>query len=284
MKKIMVQLALVEAKAKAKPRNKAIKAPSPQLNLPLWPEAVRAIPNAVLRGALFNVAKVRANCTNLTLLTSVSGVEIRFKGERFNQTDLDVLEQLLHLARLQPIGSQIRFNTKTLLRALDRQTGKTQRDQLHEEIIRLRSGTVDLLWTADRKRFFGGLISKGVKDEETQEYVIELEPRIMELYQNGYSYINHDQRQQLGANNIARWLHAFYSTHEHPFPYKVATLRDLCGSTSNLRLFRAKLKESLASLVEVGAIESWLIDEKDLVVIHKSAITKATIKGAFGRR
>ena len=270
MKKIMVQLALVEAKAKANSLTKIIKAPSQQLNLPLWPESVRAIPNAVLRGALFNVAKVRANCTNLTLLTSVSGVEIRFKGERFNQTDLDVLEQLLHLARLQPIGSQIRFNTKTLLRALDRQTGKTQRDQLHEEIIRLRSGTVDLLWTADRKRFFGGLISKGVKDEETQEYVIELEPRIMELYQNGYSYINHDQRQQLGANNIARWLHAFYSTHEHPYHYKVATLRDLCGSTiSQLFLFRAKLKEALAGLVSAGAIRDWEIGKDDLVVIHK---------------
>lgn len=269
MKKIMVALAMVEAKAKAKPRTKVIKTPDKQLNLPLWPESVRAIPNAVLRGALFNVAKVRATCTSLTLLTSVSGVEIRFKGERLNQTDLDVWEQLLHLARLQPIGSQIRFNTKTFLRKLNRQSGKTQRDQLHEEIIRLRSGTVDLLWTTDRKRFFGGLISKGFKDEDTQEYIIELEPRILEMYQSGYSHIDHDQRQQLGANNISRWLHAFYSTHEHPYPYKVATLRDLCGSISNLRLFRAKLKESLTALVEVGSIDSWRIDEKDLVVITK---------------
>lgn len=277
MKKIMVALALVEAKAKAKPRTKVIKTPDKQLNLPLWPESVRAIPNAVLRGALFNVAKVRATCTSLTLLTSVSGVEIRFKGERLNQTDLDVWEQLLHLARLQPIGSQIRFNTKTFLRKLNRQSGKTQRDQLHEEIIRLRSGTVDLLWTTDRKRFFGGLISKGFKDEDTQEYIIELEPRILEMYQSGYSHIDHDQRQQLGANNISRWLHAFYSTHEHPYPYKVATLRDLCGSISNLRLFRAKLKESLASLVEVGSIDSWRIDEKDLVVIHKKEVINTTI-------
>lgn len=266
-------------KAASKPKAKAA---STQLNLPLWPESVRAIPNAVLRGALFNVAKVRATCTSLTLLTSVSGVEIRFKGERLNQTDLDVWEQLLHLARLQPVGSQIRFNTKTFLRALDRQTGKTQRDQLHEEIIRLRSGTVDLLWTADKRRFFGGLISKGYKDEETQEYIIELEPRILEMYKNGYSYIDHDQRQQLGSNNIARWLHAFYSTHEHPYPYKVATLRDLCGSTiSQLFMFRSKLKDALTSLVEIGAIESWLIDEKDLVVIHKTVIKQIGQIGAF---
>lgn len=282
MKKALDLLALAESKAKARPKAKAVKVPSPQLNLPLWPEAVRAIPNAVLRGALFNVSKVRATCTNLTLLASVSGVEIRYKGERLNQTDLDVWEQLLHLARLQPIGSQIRFNTKTFLRALDRQSGKTQRDQLHEEIIRLRSGTVDFLWTGDRKRFFGGLIAKGYKDEETQEYIIELEPRILELYQNGYSFIDHHQRQQLGANNISRWLHAFYSTHEHPYPYKVSTLRDLCGSVGNLRLFRAKLKESLASLVEVGAIGSWQIDENDLVVIHKTVIRQAITGGHLG--
>lgn len=279
MKKALDLLAAAESKARLKPRIKPAKE-ALQLHLPLWPDAVRAIPNAVLRGALFNVSKARANCMSLTLLTSVSGVEIRFKGERFNQTDLDVWEQLLHLARLQPIGSQIRFNTKTFLRSLDRQTGKTQRDQLHEEIIRLRSGTVDLLWTGDKKRFFGGLISKGFKDEETQEYVIELEPRIMELYKNGYSYIDHDQRRQLGSNNISRWLHAFYSTHEHPYPYKVSTLRDLCGSVSNLRLFRSKIKESLTALVEVGAISQWEINGNDLVVVHKTIATPATVKGA----
>ena len=284
MKKTLDLLAKAESKAKARaPRLQATKPASKQLSLPLWPDAVRAIPNAVLRGALFNVAKARENCTSLTLIASVSGVEIRFKGERLNQTDLDVWEQLLHLARLQPVGSQIRFNTKTFLRTLDRQTGKTQRDQLHEEIIRLRSGTVDLLWTEDRKRFFGGLISKGFKDEETQEYIIELEPRILELYQNGYSHIDHDQRQMLGSNNIARWLHAFYSTHEHPYPYKVTTLRDLCGSTiGQLSVFRSKLKEALALLVNVGAIVSWHIDQNDLVVIHKTVAHSTTSKGHLG--
>lgn len=86
-------------------RKKALREPkktSSQMSLDLWPDSVRGIPNAVLRGSLFTVSKTRTIAKNRELLAAVEGIEIRFKGERFNQTDLDVWEMLLHLARLQP--------------------------------------------------------------------------------------------------------------------------------------------------------------------------------------
>lgn len=121
------------------------------MSLPLWPNEMRGVPHAVLPGALFSVTQRRATFKKLPLLTTVDGIQIRYKGERLNQTDLDVWEALLHLARLQPLGNQIEFSTNALLRELDRKTGKAQHDQLHEELTRLRAGTVDMR-TADRPK------------------------------------------------------------------------------------------------------------------------------------
>ena len=204
------------------------------------------------------------------LLASVDGIEIRFKGQRFNQTDLDLWEMLVHLARQQPLGNRVDFTAHALLKALGRGTGKSQHKQLHDEIVRLRAGTTEITWTEDKKTFIGGMISQAFRDDETGRYVVVLDPKMQTLYQTGYSQVDWGQRQALGNNNLSKWLHGFYSSHAQPYPYKVRTLKDLCGSNSkDLRDFRRMLKGSLADLVEVGLITSWEIDERDLVSISK---------------
>ena len=204
------------------------------------------------------------------LLASVDGIEIRFKGQRFNQTDLDLWEMLVHLARQQPLGNRVDFTAHALLKALGRGTGKSQHKQLHDEIVRLRAGTTEITWTEDKKTFIGGMISQAFRDDETGRYVVVLDPKMQTLYQTGYSQVDWGQRQALGNNNLSKWLHGFYSSHAQPYPYKVRTLKDLCGSNSkDLRDFRRMLKGSLADLVEVGLITSWEIDERDLVSVLK---------------
>lgn len=238
--------------------------------LKLWPVPTNTIPNTVLRGALFSVAKLRPRYDKMAPIASVTGVEVRFMGERFNQTDLDVWEALVQVARDQPFGSEIRFNVKTLLRTLGRQNGKTQRDQLHDEIMRLCAGTVQIEWLNTDIEFFGHLINGGLRDKKTGEYVVQLHPKLLEMYAMGYTYIDPVQRTALGSSNLARWLHAFYSSHAKPHAYKVATLRELCGSERDLRFFRADLKKTLDMLKEVEAIDDWQIDQGDKVVIQKT--------------
>ena len=65
--------------------------------LPFWPEEVRSVPNAVLRGALFTVSKERAIFKELTSIASVDGIEIRYMGQRLNQVDLDLWEKGLSM-------------------------------------------------------------------------------------------------------------------------------------------------------------------------------------------
>jgi hypothetical protein len=242
---------------------------APQLMLDLWPDAVRGVPNAVLRGALFSVAQRRA-WADRELLAAVDGVEIRFKGQRFNQTDLDVWEMLVHLARSQPLGSKLDFTAHAMLQALGRATGKTQHEQLHAELVRLKAGAVEIKWVGSNKSFVGGMIANFYRDHDTNRYVIVLDQQMMALYENGYSHVNWSQRQALGTNSLAKWLHGFYSSHAQPFPYKVATLRDLCGSTtSELRGFRRLLRNALEELVNISAIKSWDIDKNDLVHVSR---------------
>lgn len=264
------------SKRRAAPPKKELAAPAPQMSLDLWPDAVRGVPNAVLRGALFGVFQRRA-WADRELLAAVDGIEIRFKGQRLNQTDLDVWEMLVHLARSQPLGSRLDFTAHSMLQALGRGTGKTQHDQLHAELVRMKAGAVEITWTGERKSFVGSLIGNVYRDHETNRYVVILDQRMMTLYEDGYSYVDWGQRQALGTNSLAKWLHGFYTSHAAPFPYKVETIKSLCGSnTKALFEFRRLLRSALDELVSIGAIKRWNINEQDLVhVIRIPSLTQS---------
>lgn len=90
--------------AESKASQRAVATPDRQLKLELWPEEVRGVPNAALRTAMFTAGKERVFLKEWTPIASVQGIEISARGERLNQHDLDLWEQLLHLQRLQPLG------------------------------------------------------------------------------------------------------------------------------------------------------------------------------------
>jgi TrfA protein len=260
-------LALTKARAKAVAVKKTR---AKQEQLPLWPEAVRAVPNAVLRGALFSVAQEREAFKTATLIATVEGIEIRFQGTRPNQTDLDVWEMLLHLARLQPLSSEVQFTAHAMLKALGRGTSGKHHEELKQQIRNLAAGLAEITWTKERKSFGGTLISSFFRDEDTGLYVVKFNQDFGKLYATGHTSIDWEERKSLGQNNLAKWLHGFYSSHEQPYPYKVETLQRLCGSTTERRGFRRILKEALPKLVDIGTIASWSIEaETDLVNVIK---------------
>lgn len=263
--KLKALAARKQAEAKVKPQQKA-----KQLSLELWPEAVRGVPNAVLRGALFRVSNVREYHKERVLIASTSEHEIRYKGETLNQTDLDLWETLLHLARLQPLGTQVEFTAHALLKELGRSTGKSQHEQFKDEVARLASGLVEITWVKEKKTFGGTLVSSYFRDEETGRYVIKFNTDMHNLYGMGSTYIDWEQRKALGRNNLAKWLHGNYASNATILDYKVETIRSLSGSGSPLKEFRRMLKTALDQLIEIGAIKSWSIDAKpDLVRVDK---------------
>ena len=230
------------------------------------------MPNALLRGALFSISNVRDVVKKRTLLASVKGIEVRFKGERLNQTDLDTWETIIHLARTQDLGTQVRFSAHSMLTMLGRHHGREQHEQLKEDISRLTGAVVEITIKEEGQAFGGTMVQSYYRDEAAQTYVIEVSPQLLKLYQAGNTYIDWSERQQLGNANLAKWLHGFYSSHAVQIPYKVATIRDLCGAKASQRLgdFRKLLRTALDLLVtKETSITGWVIDENDCVVVTR---------------
>ena len=273
-KDLVSKVESIRKKAALKPAK--TKTPNQQLSLPLWAEAVRGVPNAVLRGALFSINKVRTVSETRELIATVEGVEIRYTGKRWNQVDLDLFEMLLHLARLQPLGNKVEFTANSLLKELGRGVSGQHHEELKDGIARLSSGSVEIKWTSgkDAGKVIGGtFIQNYFRDDDTGRYVVILNPKMLSIYESGYALIDWNQRQSLGNNSLAKWLHSFYATHAQPYPYKVETIKILSGSTAGrLSKFRSMLRIALDQVVETGSIQSWEIDGNDLVKITKTPI------------
>ena len=263
---------LAKARARGKKATPVVVKPEPvkQLMLPLWPEQVRGVPNAVLRGALFTVSQERAMFKELTPVAAVDGIEISIKNDRLNQHDLDLFEMLLHAQRERPLGAPVHFTAHSLLRELGRGTSGKHHKELQNDMARLMGSVVKIHWTAERKTFMGSLVERAYIDEATDHWVIEFSQDLMKLYSQGHTWIDWEERKALGRNNLAKWAHGFYTSHAKPFAYNVDTLWKLTGSTSQRKEFRRMLQAALTALVEIGAINSFEIDADDLVHVRRT--------------
>lgn len=150
----------------------------------VWPQRpglARGVPNGFLRSALFGViAKGRRRYINGEELASIDGMTIRCKGERLDQGDLNVWVSGLHSVRLQELGSQCRLTSYGLLKFMGKTDTGKNRVTLKNRIEQLVANVQTV--KQDRYSYIGGLISFAAKDEETQEWVIELDPRLLQLF------------------------------------------------------------------------------------------------------
>ena len=243
--------------------------PAEVIQLPLWPEAKRGAPNAVLRAALFAAiqGKGRQYMLRKELVATQDGVRIRYTGGQLDQADLDVWEQTLHLARTQALGTKCYFTAHGFLKALGRSTGKHDHDWLGEALARLSATSVEI--TSGRRTYFGSLIDGGVRDEDTGRYVVEINPKLAKFYgRTQWTQIDWEQRQRLRGKPLALWLHGFYASHAAPYPLRVAYLHKLSGSqTKQLWKFKQNLTRALRDLGAMGAIKSFEIRD-DLVYVR----------------
>lgn len=223
------------------------------VQLPLWPEPVRAVPNGFLRSALFGAIKKGARrYMQNELVAAVDGVEIRYTGQRLDQGDLDVWESVLHAVRLQKLGSQCRLTSYALLKLMGKTDTGKNRATLHTRITRLVANALEV--KQGRYSYMGSLIAGAAKDEETQEWVIELNPKLRPLFAaDQFTQIEWAVRHALDGKPLAQWLHGFYATHAKPFPIRVDTLLELSGSeNSSPTSARQTLRKALDAVTEAS--------------------------------
>ena len=242
--------------------------PAKVIQLPLWPEAKRGAPNAVLRGALFAAVQGKGRIAlDRKLLAAQDGITIRYTGWQLTQSDLDVWEQTLHLARTQALGTKCYFTARGFLKALARQASGQNLEWLKSSMARLAGAVVEI--SDGRQTYFGTLIERGVRDKETGRYVVEINPDLAKFYgRTHWTQIDWEQRKLLRSKPLALWLHGFYASHAAPHALTVEYLHKLSGSqTKQLRYFKKNLTHALRDLEAAGAIKAFEIRD-DLVHVQ----------------
>lgn len=256
------KLAQIRDRARERQEQEAI-----AVGLPVLPSG-KPLPNDVLRSALFAISEKVFR--REAKIASIEGIDVfMVRGWRPTQAHLDVWEHCLHLASTQGTGKRIGFSAYSFLKAIGRNPGGgSDRKWLNDALLDLASCIVRI--SDGRRTYWGPLLEGGSKDEVTEEYVIEINPRLAVLFMGGnWTALDREERAALRRHPLAQWLHAFYSSHAKPYAYKVESIKDLCGSdVSELRKFRQILKRALEKLSEVTGWEC-RIDREDKVIIHK---------------
>jgi len=264
-------------RAEREKRDRLPGAPLPKnvAQLPLWPEPVRAVPNGFLRSALFGaIAKGRRRYINGEDLAALDGVTIRYKGERLDQGDLDVWESVLHAVRAQALGSKCRVTSYALLKLMGKTDTGKNRATLQKRIERLVACALTI--KQGRYTYIGGLIRFAAKDEETQEWVIELDEKLRPLFAaDQFTQVEWAVRHALDGKPLAQWLHGFYASHAKPYPMRMETLLKLAGSENdNPRSAQQKLRHAMDAVAEACAAhgEGFSYEIRgDLVHVEKKA-------------
>jgi len=240
------------------------------IHLPVWKEQQRGVPNVALRSALF-AAVHEKDCVYVERqsLAVQNGFEIRYTGKQLSQSDLDVWELVLHLARLHPLGNRCEFTAHAFLKWLGRHTGKYEHEWLKNVFARLQGAVVEIT-VGGRFTYSGQLIDDVARDEITGRYVVFINPQLAALYdKKSWTAIDWDQRKRLKRKPLALWLHGFLATHAQPYPLKVESLMKWSGSqTQEKRKFKQNLKAALEELLAVGAIVSYHF-EGDLLHVER---------------
>lgn len=273
LKNIYFSIQRREAAEKARAAAEPHPTPTPAskakvVQLPLWPDPVRGVPNPLMRSALFAAVQGKQRrAMQRELLEVQQGTEIRFTGIQLDQSDLDVWEQALHLARLQPLGTRCHFVAHSFLKSLGRATGKANHEWLKDSIARLAACCVEVKYG----RFtYGGSLLEFYRDDETGRYYLEINPKMKAIYDAGYTLTDWDERAELRGKPLALWLHGYFATHADPFPVKVETLHRLSGSANkDIYSFKQQLKAALADVQAIGAIEGYVI-EGELVSVERT--------------
>jgi hypothetical protein len=246
------------------------------LQLPIWPEERRGVPNDLVRSALFTVGNHRKQreYRKNHLIAALGDISIVYTGEEILQDDEDVFLQLAHLARLTPLGHTVEFTAHAMMKSLNWSTDGRAYERLRDCISRLSATGIEV--RNENRGYSGSLVRdfawQDMSGKSSRRWKVRLEPRIIALFGKvAYTSIDWEQRLQLGY--LAKWLHSFYYTHANPYPMKPATLRKLCGSaTRDLSKFRQLLRSALDELKSVGFLSAWHIDPKtDLVHVSRVA-------------
>lgn len=218
------------------------------LALPYGPGNNVVLPYAVCRGAIFSSveyvgrgARLRPAYVRPVLIASFGPVQVfQTAGEQLNQGAADVYAELVRLAlerRYSPGERvEVQIQADAFLKSIGRDRGMNNRLWLAEEISRLKRASFRYempgLKAWETSFIYDFTEDRSFRDVKTSAaYTIELNPRMMRVYQQGWTFLKKQVRTQLQAkkDSLAKALYALYATHKAPRAMKASELKGLLG-------------------------------------------------------
>jgi len=240
------------------------------VQLPIWSNDKRGVPNSLLRSALFSgIQSKDRQFFKEEIIFSQQGILIQYTGQQLNQDDLMVWETLLHLVKNKSIGTEFKFRSEFLLKEMGLAVSKQSYETLNKAMIRLTQGSLTVSYK--NRKYYGSLINAMLIDEKTTEYDVSLNPKLINLYdRNQWTAINWAAQKKFKRKALAQYLFTFYSTHKKPMPMKIETILHLSGSQSKkVSQFKRRLIVALDELVNEEFLNGYDI-ENGLVIVNRA--------------
>lgn len=250
--------------------------------LPIWAEELRGAPNEVIRSSLFTGRRngPREHFSDAVLFVLGDG-EVTYRGEELRTFDEDVWLQVMHLARLQPLGEWVEFTPYAFIKEIGWVKGKVNPSKLHydrlQECLSRMQATTILVRSKRLKEPGGHSVSlirkfrhKGASGKNAC-WQIWIEPEMKTLFGDvHYTQVEWEQRSRLSPT--AKRIHGYYASHKAPYPVKIESLHKICKLKATLSGFKQKLPKYLGQMVEEGFLDHYDIGG-NIVTVQRAKLS-----------
>ncbi len=237
-----------------------------QLFLPGLNEVLRAMPNHIARSSLFApIARGPKKVHKDVTLVSRNDAVIKFSGEQLDEAQADVWMQVMHIASKQPLGTPVVIVRGSFLRSIGRHKGGSEYRWLDCTMQALAFGllVIEVKGLDGKTKLSVGksralhMIEGFDYDDETEVYVLRIDPRWLEMYSNReFALIDWKKRLRFGPRKeMAKALQRLVATSNDPVQrYALDWLKRKLGYTGRMRDFEKALTGAMRELERLDII------------------------------
>lgn len=269
-----------------KKRLKDYKYESPQdeaIQLPLWPDITRAMPNHIARSQLFApIQRGSRKVYDREKLASREDVEIFYTGKQLDMADQDVFFQVLELFKHKDLNERyIAVLRSDILKAIGKykdnnssgrksKTGGSEYVWLEEVMHRLKTGTLTII--TKRYKTELSLVDEWTRDESEDLFKIAINPKIKVLFSNNeFGFVNWNHRMAIENKiDLSKWLQTYIASHgKEPQRHRFDTIKKLTGAKTRINDYREDVEEALKELQRVKDIVKYSVDKVGFDIVIK---------------
>lgn len=247
--------------------------PRGPLQLDIWPDTVREIPNDYARSALFTVRnkkEPRASMQGAVVFHVERAVKIVFTGIELRADDDELVwQQVLDYAKRYPLGEAIQFNLHQLCSDLGWPINRHYYNKARDCITRLKANEVRV----ENQRLGRGVAMSLIREyefdgagEQGTKYRVWIHPNLIVLFA-GKNSTRIEWAKYREVSPIARRLYDYVASHKQPFPLRLDTFYKMCASTcGTARKWKQMVKGACDELAKAGMVQKAWVDDESIFV------------------